>query len=277
MTYSSIGYEVSDAIATITLNRPEARNTMTDQVRGELTDAVTRVLDDAGVKAVVLTGSGGSFCAGGDLKALQATAEPSYAQGRLRFDRMHELLYRLLEMPKPLIAAVDGPAFGLGCNLALTADFILATPSASFCQAFGRMGLVPDFGGLFLLPRIVGLQKAKELIFSARVVGSEEAKDMGIVYQIVAQDKLQAEARAFASRFCHASTVAIGMAKRALNRSFNVDFHVMTELETLAQSQLRNEPYLVEAVRRFKAKEPLEFVWEDFERQAGLTSRRGDQ
>lgn len=266
MTYTSIAYEVVDAIATITLNRPESRNSITAEVHRELTDAVARVLEDMAVKAVILTGSGGSFCSGGDIKAMQ-DSNPSFAEDKLRFDRVHELLYRLLEMPKPVIAAVDGAAFGAGCNLALTADFILATPRAKFCQVFGRMGLVPDFGGLFLLPRIVGLQKAKELMFSARILGAAEAKDLGIVYQVVAQDSLEAEARALARRFCHASTIAIGMAKRALNRSFNVDFHVMSEFEASAQSRLRGDAYVKEAVRRFNNKEQLEFIWEKFDSQ----------
>lgn len=264
MSYQTIVLDVSDAIAKITLNQPETRNAMTAQLHVELGDAVDRVLDDQGVKAVVLTGSGGSFCSGGDIRAMQADA-PVYAEDKLRFDRLHELLFRLIELPKPVIAAVDGPAFGAGCNLALAADFILASPSARFCQVFGRLGLVPDFGGMFLLPRIVGLQKAKDLIFSARIVSAEEAMQLGIVHQIVQQDRLQDEARAFAGRFCHASTVAIGLAKRALNRSFNVDFHVMTEIEASAQSRLRTDPYVREAVRRFNAKEQLEFIWEDFE------------
>ena len=267
MTYNSIDYGVSDAIATITLNRPEARNSITAEVHRELADAVARVLEDVEVKAVILTGSGGSFCSGGDIKGMQ-NSNPSFAEDKLRFDRVHELLYRLIEMPKPVIAAVDGAAFGAGCNLALTADFILATPRAKFCQVFGRMGLVPDFGGLFLLPRIVGLQRAKELMFSARILGADEAKDLCIVYKFVSQDSLQAEARALARRFCHASTVAIGMAKRALNRSFNVDFHVMSEFEASAQSRLRSDHYVREAVRRFNNKEQLEFIWEKFDSQA---------
>jgi len=264
MEYGTIRYEVDEAVATITLDRPEARNAITSDVHRELSDAVDRVLDDIEVKAVVLTGSGDSFCSGGDIKGMQG-ASPTYAADKRRFDRVHDLLYRLIEMPKPVIAAVDGPAFGAGCSLALTADFILATPRAKFCQVFGRMGLVPDFGAMFLLPRIVGLQKAKELMFSARVVGADEAKELGIVYDVVPAEGLQAQARVLARRFCHASTVAIGMTKRALNRTFSVDFHVMTEFEAAAQSRLRTDPYVREAVRRFHAKEQLEFVWERFE------------
>jgi 2-(1,2-epoxy-1,2-dihydrophenyl)acetyl-CoA isomerase len=271
MTYNSIRFEVSDAIATITLDRPLSRNSMSAEVQRELNDAVARTLDDMDVKAVILTGSGGYFSSGGDIKAMQDSA-PTLAEDRLRFDRVHELLYRLVELPKPVIAAVDGPAFGAGCNLALTADFILATPRAKFCQVFGRLGLVPDFGGLFLLPRIVGLQRAKELMFSARIVDADEAKDLGMVYQVVSEDSLQDEARSLAGRLCHASTVAIGLTKRALNRSFNVDFHVMSEFEASAQSRLRTDPYVREAVRRFANKEQLEFVWEKLD---GRSDKQG--
>ncbi len=266
MTYSCIAYDVDDGIATVSLSRPDTRNSITAEMRKELNDAVERIVENPDVKAVILTGSGGSFSSGGDIKAMQGNA-PTLSEDRLRFDRVHELLYRLVELPKPVIAAVDGPAFGAGCNLALTADFILATPRAKFCQVFGRMGLIPDFGGLFLLPRIVGLQRAKELIFSARVLDTVEAKALGIVYQIVSEEALEESARALARRFCHASTAAIGIAKRALNRSFNVDFHVMAEFEATAQSRLRSDPYVIEAVRRFNDKRPLEFVWENFDRQ----------
>lgn len=265
MSYDTLLFAVEDGVATITLNRPEQRNAMSAETHLEFSDAVTRVLEDMNVKALIVTGSGGFFCAGGDVKAMQGSP-PSYAEDKLRFDRVHELLYRLFDMPKPVIAAVDGPAFGAGCNLALTADFILATPRAKFCQVFGRLGLVPDFGGLFLLPRIVGLQRAKELMFSARVLDAPEAKEMGIVYRIVPQETLQAEAKALARRFCHASTTAIGMAKRALNRTFSSDFHVMTEFEAQAQSRLRTDPYVQEAVRRFNSKERLAFVWEEFDK-----------
>lgn len=272
MNHSAIIMDVRDEVATITLNRPEARNAFSPEMHCELSDATARIAGDPAIKAVVLTGSGRAFCAGGDVKAMEA-AHPTYEQDQARFDRVHELLYRLVDMPKPVIAAVDGPAFGAGCNLALTADFILASPRAAFCQVFGRIGLIPDFGGLFLLPRIVGLQKAKELMFSARVVGAIEAQQLGIVYRIVPVEELHAEARALARRFCAASTVAIGMTKRALNRSFSADFHVMTQFEMNGQSRLRADPYVQDAVNRFNRKEPLRFVWETFD--DGSTMRKG--
>jgi 2-(1,2-epoxy-1,2-dihydrophenyl)acetyl-CoA isomerase len=165
------------------------------------------------------------------------------------------------------VAAVDGPAFGGGCNLALASDFLLATPEARFCQVFGRVGLVPDLAGFFLLPRIVGLQRAKELIFSARAVGAEEAKQLGIVYEITPADALMDRALELAGRFRHASTAAIGFAKRALNQSFNLDYHALAEIEAYAQALCINSPYHKEAIARFNNKEQLAFDWERLDRK----------
>jgi 2-(1,2-epoxy-1,2-dihydrophenyl)acetyl-CoA isomerase len=266
MSYENIEFDVTDGIATIALNRPEARNALVMAMRPELEDAVNRVRVDDDVRAVILTGNGGAFCAGGDVKSMGTRAGGGFST-KQRIDNAHAWLYQLVDLQKPVIAAVDGPAFGAGCNLALTADFILATPRAKFCEVFGRIGLVPDFAGFFLLPRIVGLQKAKEMMFSARVVGAEEAKDLGIVYRIVPQDELMAEARALAGRFLHASTAAIGLAKRALNRSFQSDYHTLSEFEGFGQATLFTSDYHKEAVRRFGAKEQLEFVWEEMDRK----------
>jgi len=273
MNHTAVLLDFDDGVATLTLNRPEARNAMSADMHRVLHDLVDQVAQDSAVRAVVLTGRGGAFCAGGDTKTIE-NAEPTFAEDQHRFDRVHELLYRLVELPKPVVAAVDGPAFGAGCNLALAADFILATPRARFCQVFGRIGLVPDFGGLFLLPRIVGLQRAKDLMFSARAVDAQEAQQLGIVYQVVPADDLQARAHALARRFCAASTVAIGMTKRALNRSFQADFHLMSHLEMSAQNRLRDDPYVRDAVARFNRKEALRFAWEDFESKGSAHDQR---
>ena len=135
-------------------------------------------------------------------------------------------------------------------------------------QAFGRIGLVPDWNGFWILPRLVGLQKAKELVFTARKVPAEEAKQMGLVYAVVPEDRLMDEVRAFAGRFRHASTTAIGLAKNVLNQSFNLDHRTVLELEAMAQAVAQGTPYHAEAVRRFAEKLPPMFDWEAFERAA---------
>lgn len=190
MSYKTLLYEVRNGVAALTLNRPEQRNALSIELREEFVDVLFKVRGDKQVKAVILTGAGGSFCAGGDLGDMKKYNNNAPTDNRQVLRDLHSWLPDFVNLEKPVIAAVDGAAFGAGFNMALCADFILCTPRAKFCQVFVRMGLVPDFGGLYMLPRIVGLQKAKELMFSARAVGADEAKELGIVYGIHSPDKL---------------------------------------------------------------------------------------
>jgi 2-(1,2-epoxy-1,2-dihydrophenyl)acetyl-CoA isomerase len=261
MGFKAVRFAIENEIAQLVLNRPDQRNALDLDMRDEIEAAVRRLRVEGGAKALVITGSGGAFCAGGDLKALSEGKRPATAN-RERIRRLHVWFSELLDLELPVIAVVDGPAFGAGFNLALAADFILATPRAQMCAVFVRIGLVPDLGGLQLLPRIVGLQRAKDIIFSGRVIGAEEAKSLGIVHEIVAQDDPLATGLAFAERFRHAPTQAIGMAKTILNQSFNLDRHALAELESYAQAVALETPYHQQAVADFLAKKPLGFVWE---------------
>lgn len=253
--------EKQGATLLVTLNRPERRNAFDLDMRKAIAEAVFAARDDDEVKAVVFTGSGGAFCAGGDLGALSSQERSVYGD-RDRIRRLHPWFRELVHLEKPVIAAVEGPAFGAGFNLALAADFILGAPSARFCAVFGRIGLVPDLGGFFLLPRIVGLQRAKELVFSAREVGADEALRLGILFAVHPAERLLPEALALAARFHGASTEAIGLAKSVLNRSFNLDYDTLAELEANAQALALRTGYYKEAVGRFLDKKPLAFRWE---------------
>lgn len=245
----------------VTLNRPERKNAFDLEMRKQIGEAVFAARDDDDVKAVVLVGSGGSFSAGGDLSALAADERSIFAD-RDRIRRLHPWFRELVNLEKPVIAAVEGPAFGAGFNLALAADFILGAPNARFCAVFGRIGLVPDLGGFFLLPRIVGLQRAKELVFSAREMHAQEALELGILYAIHPAERLLDEALALAARFHDASTEAIGIAKNVLNRSFHLDYDTLAELEACAQALVRHTAYHKDAVNRFLGKRPLAFRWD---------------
>ena len=268
MSYEAIRYEVADEIATVTLNRPKQRNAFNIAMREELCDVVHRMRDDGSLKAAIVTGAGGAFCAGGDLKAL--TAGPKTVQdARKRIQNIHVWLPELVNLELPVIAAVDGPAFGAGFNLALAADFVLASTRARFCAVFGRIGLVPDAGGFFLLPRIVGLQAAKDLVMTARSIGAEEAKAMGIVYRIHDSDVLMDRARAFAERFRLGSRQAMGMSKNILNNAFHMDQKSLGELESYAQGMALHSDYHKAAVQRFLEKQPLEYDWDALEREVG--------
>ena len=265
--YEHVIFDITDEIATITLNRPKAMNALSWEMGQELSDALQQCTDQAGdgVKAIILTGAGGAFCAGGDVKAMGGR-DKSAAPNRNRMQSSHDRMMQLMNIELPVIALVGGPAAGAGANIALAADFVLATPRAMFMQAFGRIGLVPDWSGFFVLPRLVGLQAAKELVFTARKVKAEEAKEMGMVYKIVGQETAMAEARALAGRFRAASPVALGIAKNILNQSFNHDHKTLLEMEAMGQAIAQNSEYHKAAVQRFRDKEPSTYDWEAMDR-----------
>ncbi len=270
MTFETLLYEVRDGVAIMTMNRPEARNALGVQAREEVSRLIPEIRGDKSVKALVITGAGGCFSGGGDvsdMKKYMGQRTPSDNRQVLR--EVNAWLPELVNLEKPAIAAVDGPAFGAGFNMALACDFVVCTPRARFCQVFVRIGLVPDFGGLFLLPRIVGLQKAKELMYSARVVDAEEARDLGIVYRIVPPENLLDEALELANRFRYAPTEAIGITKNLLNQSFHTDQRMMGELEAFASMASKAVPYHREAVERFLAKEAPLYDWDRMDKERG--------
>ncbi|MEO6321167.1 MAG: enoyl-CoA hydratase/isomerase family protein [Polaromonas sp.] len=261
MSASPVLTSVQDGIGTITLNRPEARNALNQAMRPALAAAIAQMRDDALVHTVILTGAGGAFCSGGDISQM-LDASRTGLPFRAGMRDLHQWFPELVNLEKPVIAAVDGPAFGAGLSLALAADFVLATRRATFCAVFGRIGLIPDLGAMRLLPRIVGQQKAKELVFTARTVDAEEARQLGIVSDIVEDGAaLQDAARALARRFGEASTAAIGMAKTIMNQAFELDAHAMAEMESYAQTMCRGSSYHQDAVQRFRDKQPLRFDW----------------
>jgi 2-(1,2-epoxy-1,2-dihydrophenyl)acetyl-CoA isomerase len=260
MPHAAVLTSIENGIATLTLNRPEARNALDQAMRDELADAIAQVRDDASVRSVILTGAGGAFCSGGDIKSMLASGQGQTLAWRDGIRKLHRWFPELVNLEKPVIAAVDGPVFGAGFGLALAADFILATRRATFCAVFGRIGLVPDLGVMYLLPRIVGRQKAKELVFTTRVVAAEEARALGLAYAIV-DDSAALHAAAFklATELGEASTTAIGLAKTIMNQSFELDARAMAELEASAQAICRGSAYHQDAIQRFRDKKPLRF------------------
>lgn len=233
MSYETILLERTDSVATITLNRPQARNALDMPMREEIGRALIEVRDDDEIRALIITGAGETFCSGGDIRTM--TAAQTAVQGRDRMRRLHRWLHELVALEKPVIAAVDGYAVGAGCNLALACDIILASDRAKFCESFVRVGLVPDMGGFFFLPRAVGLHKAKELVFTADMIDAAEAERIGLVNRVVPAASLMSEAMGLASRLARGATRAIGMAKVALNRSFQMDLQAMLDYEAQLQ------------------------------------------
>ncbi len=261
---AAIEIQRAGATAILTMNRPEQRNALDYPMREAFAAAVAEVRDDAAVRAVVLTGAGGHFCAGGDVRVLaeQQNQKRDIFEGRERIRKIHRWFDELVELEKPVIAAVDGVAFGAGLSLALCADFVLASPRAKFCCVFARLGFVPDMGSMYLLPRAIGLSRAKDLVFTGRVVGASEAKEIGLVQQVCEQELLRS-ALEFAQCFHSAPTQALGVAKSVMNHAFESDRHSVYAQEAMAQAMCRESDFHTEAVRRFLTKEAPIYQWPD--------------
>lgn len=259
-TYQTIRLDIQEGVATLSLNRPERKNALEQSMREEIAAVLALVRDTDNITALVLTGAGGAFCSGGDIRAMaagQITAEA----GRARIKAVHSWLRPLMEFERPVVTAVDGPAYGAGFGLALVGDFILATPQARFCASFMRVGLIPDGGLLYTLPRMIGLQRAKELFYSAREIDAATAREWGLVNEIVAQESLLHRARAIAGCLGNASASAFGLIKSALARSFESDLATMLEVEAAAQGIAFSSEYHRSAAQRFVQKRDPLFRW----------------
>ena len=248
-------------VAVLTLNRPQARNAIDVPTTDALTAALRELRADAEVRAVVLTGAGGDFCAGGDVKGMGEGGSRTPEQRRAGLARYRELALALHGLDKPLVAAVDGVAFGAGLSMALYADLVLVSTRARLAMVFHRIGLVPDVGAWYTLPRAVGLQRAKELIYSAREFGAEEAVGMGLALEMLEPDQLPPRATQLAGSLAGASTTAFSLSKRALAATLQSDLESMLEMEASAQAIAGSSEYFREAIRRFAAKEPAQFRW----------------
>lgn len=231
---------VENSIAVLTLNRPQVRNAIDDAMRTELMAALDRVANDDAVRALVLTGEGKAFCSGGDISGmkqrLQAAPGEVAFNGWRRQRRTHQSVAALHGLPKPTIAAVNGAATGLGCDMALACDFIMASDAASFSMSFIRRGLVSDGGGLYFLPRRVGLPRAKELIFSGRTVEAQEALALGLADRISPADKLVQDACNWAHELSRGSAAALALSKAILDRTFETPEEQLFALGREAQA-----------------------------------------
>ena len=257
--FERIRFEVRNQVATLTLDNPAKRNAFDPAMREEVAQAVAQVRKDRDIRALILTGAGGHFCAGGDLRNI-ASAGLDGAGWRNRMQNLHDWLQDLLTLDRPVIAAVDGAAAGAGFSLALTADFVLATPRARFCMSFMTVGLVPDCGAFYTLPRIVGVQRARELMLSARDVEGAEALQLGIAMELLAPDQLLQRAQALAASFVHASPAAVSLVKRSL-AGWGGELPALLEQEANAQALAMGTAEHRVAVKRFLDKQAPLFQW----------------
>lgn len=229
MTYAWIDLTVQTGIATITFNRPDKRNAFSDDMRSEFIHALEHVTADKAIRALVLTGAGKGFCAGGDIAGMERrmsapTGEIGF-NGWHRQQRVHHTQTLLHSMPKPTIAAVNGAASGLGADTALACDFIIGSEYANFTWSYINRGIIPDGGGMYFLPRRVSLSMAKQLIFTGRRVDADEALALGIMDRKASSDTLVADAQAWAAELSQGSATALALGKSILNESYESTAH----------------------------------------------------
>ncbi len=253
-------YQREGAVEVITLNRPESKNAFSFDMIKELGDHFQRLTLDDDVRAVIITGTGKGFCTGADLTGPGNRSDITMPVGmRLTTQWYSRVLGGILNLEKPVIGAVNGVAAGAGCNLALSCDILVASQAASFIQVFVRRGLVVDMGGTFLLPRLIGLARAKELMFGADEVDAPRALELGLVNKVVPPEDLMREAMETAQRLAHGPTRAIGMIKHMLNHSFESSLEVALEREAAMQGIAVGTQDVKEGITSFFEKRPPNF------------------
>jgi 2-(1,2-epoxy-1,2-dihydrophenyl)acetyl-CoA isomerase len=240
--YERVLVEIANAVGTVTLNRPEKLNAFDRQACADLVEALGMLARADAVRAIVVTGAGRAFCAGADLSVLATDGPALVAAGR-------EIALLIRSAPKPVLAAVNGPAAGGGANLALACDYRVASDQASIGQVFHKLGLVPDWGGTYFLPRLVGISKALELVWSARMVPAAEAATLGLFDRVVPHAQLGAETKALAELWTGMSPVAVRNAKEALYRSEARSLAEMLDLEIEQQTALFKTPEAQHLIR----------------------------
>jgi 2-(1,2-epoxy-1,2-dihydrophenyl)acetyl-CoA isomerase len=257
MAYQFLKYEVNGGIATITLNRPDVYNALNDEITFEMQDAFKACAKDAEVRVVVLTGEGKAFCSGQDLKA-------GGGQKRSFLDSLHRrynpIIRAMRNIPKPVLCRLNGVAAGAGCSLALACDMIIASEEATLIEVFINIGLVPDSGSSYFLPRLVGMSKAFELCAMGNRLKAAEAHQLGIITKVVPAAELDAALKEYTDYFAKAPTRAIGLIKKMLNKSTTADLDAMLDYEAYSQETAGSTYDHAEGVKAFLEKRKPVFL-----------------
>lgn len=255
---SSILINITGGIATLTLNRPEVFNSFNREMALEMQSALDKCASDESVRAIVITGAGKAFCAGQDLKEV-TTPELMPGFRKILEEHYNPIITRIRNINKPVIAAVNGVAAGAGANIALACDIVVASESASFIQAFSKIGLVPDSAGTFFLPRLIGFQKASALMMLGDKVGAKEAFEMGMIYKFYPVALFQEEVEKLATTLSQMPTHAIGLTKKLLNQSMNNNLDEQLAMESNLQIEASESHDYNEGVAAFIQKRQPEF------------------
>jgi 2-(1,2-epoxy-1,2-dihydrophenyl)acetyl-CoA isomerase len=246
-----------NGVFTISLNRPEVFNSFNKEMAIELQEILDNARIDNSIRAIVLTGEGKAFCAGQDL--VEATDPNGPELQSIVRDHYNPIIEKIRTIEKPVIAAVNGVAAGAGANIALACDIVLAKESASFIQAFSKIGLIPDSGGTFMLPRLIGMQKALALMITGDKVMANEAEKMNMIYKAIPDDNFEEEVNKLALSLAHMPTKGIGLTKRAINESWNNSFEQQLKLEEELQTIAGKTEDFKEGVSAFLEKRKPQF------------------
>ena len=259
MNYTSIRFNIRDNVAYITLNRPEAANSLNQEMGNDLMRAAIQCSEDPVVRAVVITGVGSVFCSGGDLNEFASQGERLPSSLKELTTDFHAAISRLRRMDAPVIAAVNGPAAGAGLSLACACDIVIAAESARFVMAYTRLGLTPDGSSTYFLPRIVGLKRAFELTLTNRLLSAKEALEWGIVTRVVPDAELLTQTHALAVQLAAGATKALGAAKRLLETGCTETLETQMEHESQAIAAIAHTTDAMEGIAAFLAKRTANF------------------
>ncbi|NRG45546.1 enoyl-CoA hydratase [Bacillus sp. CRN 9] len=255
-TASDLLVEVKTGVMTLTLNRPESLNSFSPVIIEGLKESLTKAKEDANIKVVVLKGAGRAFSAGGDVKRMGSGSPLGTYE---HIGKLNELIVQMSKLEKPIIAAVHGYAAGAGFNLALASDLILAEEDSKFILSFSKVGLISDGGGLYHLPRLIGLNKAKELFFHAEPLSVDEAYKLGIVNQIYAKELFAQKVEAYAQKLAEGPSLSYGFIKKIANQSFSSTLEEVLEQERITQATMVTTNDHLEGVQAFKEKRTPKF------------------
>jgi 2-(1,2-epoxy-1,2-dihydrophenyl)acetyl-CoA isomerase len=257
-TYKFLLYKNENGVGTITLNRPDVYNALNDEITFELQDVLKAVAKDDTVRVVVLTGEGKAFCSGQDLKAASGQEKRSFMDSLHK--RYNPIVRAMRSLPKPIVGRINGVAAGAGCSLALACDVIIASEDAVLIEVFINIGLVPDSGSSYFLPRLVGMAKAFELCSMGSKVKATEAVSIGLINKAVPADNLDAAVKEYTDYFAKAPTKSIGLIKKMLNKSATTSLEDMLEYEAYCQEIAGSSLDYKEGVKAFLEKRKPEFV-----------------
>jgi 2-(1,2-epoxy-1,2-dihydrophenyl)acetyl-CoA isomerase len=253
MSNNSIELKIENNIAWLTLNRPDVFNSFNREMALRLQNKLDACQADAAVRAIVITGNGKAFCAGQDLKEV-TTPELNPGFKKILEEHYNPIITRIRSIEKPVIAAVNGVAAGAGANIALACDIVVASASASFIQAFSKIGLIPDSAGTFFLPRLIGLQKATALMMLGEKILAEDAEKLGMIYKSYAVEDFNSEVASLAEKLSKMPTKALGLTKRLLNESLTNDLTAQLEMESKLQIEAAQSDDYAEGVNAFVEK-----------------------